>query len=60
MEKFMTGRKKLGRPRKRWITDAEEDLWKMYKMRFESEDRIGEGLFGRPRSLLDCMGRPTN
>lgn len=48
------GREKRGRPRKIRITGVEGDLRKMNTARLASEDRIGGGLCGRTRFILDC------
>jgi hypothetical protein len=52
------GRRKTGRPRKRWLDDIEEDLrlMKVKRMRKKATERKvwAKKLFGRPRSCVGC------
>jgi hypothetical protein len=54
------GRRKTGRPRKRWMDDIEEGLRLMEVKRWRKNNRetsLGKKSFGRPRPYMGCSAK---
>jgi hypothetical protein len=47
------GRRKTGRPRKRWLDDTEEDRLKRWRNK-TTEREIWAKSYGRPMPYMDC------